>query len=358
MELLVEAVIIKCSLNIKGERTNSSIYHILQGKKSIQTVQDIHIYHLEKFYGIYRTITKAMFEKKINGLIKDGMLQQISGSKIFYSVSKTGEEWLDKLESNKLLQDFNGLKYYHVTDVFLERLFLLIQTITNTKMNNYNFIPVIDRPSAERWVKAIYRKKKNQESQLLRTIFNELTSLLHNFTGKEAEMFVDRLTGYQNYGLNMYQLAMKYDIASEDLQLQFTGITHRLLDLIYQTKSKFPLMSYIAKDISTGNFITISANNTYDFLKKGFSIKEIARIRKLKENTIYDHIVEIALYETNFPISNFVSETDQQKIIKAVDMTKSYKLKDIKQSVDDAISYFQIRLVLAKEKNLIGRVNK
>lgn len=359
MKLLVEAIIIKCSLNIKGERTNSSIYHILQGKKSIQTVQDIHMYQLESYYGIFRSLTKGVFDKKINGLINEGMLQQVFGTEAFYTVSKTGEEWLDQQKkSNSMINYFNGLNYYGVTDVFIERLILLIQTITNTKMNHFNFIPVIDKTPAENWVKNVYQKKKTRETEVLETIFNELKRLLHDISDEEAEMFVDRLTGYKNYGMNIYQLAAKYDFTSEDVQLQLTGITHRLLDLIHRTKSDFPFMSYILRDISAGGYLTNSADKTHNFFKSGFSIEEIAQVRQLKENTIYDHIVEIALYDLNFPISHFVNEANQEKIIKAVRSTKSYKLKDIKQLVDEDITYFQIRLVLAHSKNLQKQVIK
>ncbi|WP_165769114.1 helix-turn-helix domain-containing protein [Virgibacillus profundi] len=353
--MLVEGIILKCSMNIQGERTDSAIYHILKGKRSIQTVQDIHLYQLENFFGVYKSLKKQLFERKINELNAKGFLQRISTSEPLFKTSKAGVDWLDQSTVEIPYHYFAGLKYNGMANSFFERLTLLIQTLTNSYMKYYKFIPVIDTTSVENWVKALFLKAKSKESYILSTIFQELESLLHYLTDQEAEMFVDRLSGYKNYGMSIHQLAVKYEMTSEDTQLYFTGIIHRMLTMIENANSSFPFMSFILKDISNKHMITNSANSTYTFLKRGYSIDTIAQLRQLKNNTIYDHIVEIALYDANFPIHNYVSKEDQQKIMKASSITRSYKLKMIKQSVDEHISYFQIRLVLAYAKNSLGR---
>src|SRR5699024_1045731 len=94
--------------------------------------------------------------------------------------------------------------------------------------------------------------------------------------------------------------------------------------------------------------ISASANHTYQLLRKGYPIEKIAQMRQLKENTICDHIVEISLHVSSFSITKYVNQDVQDQIIRAIELTKSYKLKDIKGKLSEDISYFQIRLVLTK----------
>ncbi|MEK1830637.1 helix-turn-helix domain-containing protein [Priestia megaterium] len=81
---------------------------------------------------------------------------------------------------------------------------------------------------------------------------------------------------------------------------------------------------------------------------KGKKLEEIAYIRRLKESTIEDHIAELALFVPSFSIDAYVSPKQQEKIISAFEGLRTNKLKVIKEEVKDDVTYFQIRLVLAK----------
>src|SRR5699024_9867308 len=95
-------------------------------------------------------------------------------------------------------------------------------------------------------------------------------------------------------------------------------------------------------------FITKSAQTTYNLFKRGYDIQQIAHIRQLKENTICDHFVEISLFDTSFPVEDYVDEEAQREIVRASQKLQTPKLKEIKQVVSEHITYFQIRLVLAQ----------
>ncbi len=51
MELtFLQTMILFCLQKINGERTIYSIYHLLKGKKSSQTIQDTHLFHLQPLF--------------------------------------------------------------------------------------------------------------------------------------------------------------------------------------------------------------------------------------------------------------------------------------------------------------------
>ncbi|MBY7143467.1 helix-turn-helix domain-containing protein [Virgibacillus sp. NKC19-3] len=353
--MLFEGIILLCFLRMNAERTEMAIYHLLRAKKSIQTVQDAHLYNLEQFYGVYHHLNQVQFEYKLHELVRSGLLQESSSQKseTIYMPTKTGVEWINKHRKNLPFDYYNGLKFHDSANVFLERLTLLIQTLTNSKMNYFSFIPVIDKLPIENWVRSFYKKMKPHETKLLPAIHDELSNLLHYFSDHEAGMFVDRLTGFKNYGMSVNQLADKYEMTPDDVILWSTAIKHRMLNLVEKEQAHYPFLCMLTNDLLQQTSMTASARTTYELLQKKYSIDNISKIRQLKPNTIYDHIVEIALYRTDFPINDYVNEESQQDIINVFNNIKSTKLKNIKQQLNTDISYFQIRLVLARTKDLL-----
>jgi len=348
--VIFEAILLTCGKQLNAERTVSNIFHLLNGKRSIQTVQDAHLYHTEKFYGIWRNLKPHILHHKISELIDGGLLEEASAEEAVIRITPKGEQWL--IRNQWRIAYFRGLDYYMRTGIFYQRLLLLIQTMTNSKKQHFSFIPIVDKKQITNWVKQFYRKVKGSEGDCLMLLYQELESILNDLSEMEANFFVDRLTGFHKFGLSTDQLTKKYELSSYDVQLLLTAIIHRILNKIDKEPAKLPLLSSITKDLAAHALITNSASYTYQLLKNNYSPEAIAQIRNLKQNTIQDHIVEIAIYEPNFPISQYVSTEHQQEIAAVLSYTKSNKLKNIKQLVNENITYFEIRLMVTIKNSL------
>ena len=330
----------------------NSIYHLLTGKRSIQTVQDAHLYQLDRFFGIFKKLNKSTFNQVVEELIEQQLLTTPSKSTSVSKPTTKGMEWLEENERHLPLAYFNGLIYHEIDIVFFERLLLLLQVLTNLKMNHSSYIPVIDRPATTKWMKYYYQKQNLQVNIQLEKVYDELFSMLITFSEVEAEMFVDRLTGFQHYGMSVQQLANRYEITVNDVQLLMTGMTHHMLGMIQRKTEAYPLLSGLLEDLHTNGFITQSAQRTYELIDKGLTIDMIAQQRNLRINTIYDHIVEIALYDSNFSIEQFVSKEQQNEVLHIAKQLNTTRLKKIKDVVSEEISYFQIRLALTSKDKL------
>lgn len=345
--MLFDCIVITCCSHFRDGRSVSAIYHLLKGKKSIQTVQDAHIYKLDNFYGIYKSLRKQKFDERIDKLISKGFIQLNDNSSTIPTAS--GYELLSKNANSSSLYYFNGIKYCNSATIFFERLTLLIQTLTNSSNNNLNFIPVVDKPVVTDWVKKQYYEIKQDQNSFLQKFYDELFDLLNRFTEHEASMFVDSLTGFRHYGMSSFQLADNYNLNLIDVPLALTGIIHYMLFMIEQDPNKYPSLTRIKNELPEYSKTTQSATKTRELLNRQYTAEEIAVMRNLKLNTIYDHLVEIALYDEQFPLEKYINDQDQQEILSVVNRLKSYKLKDIRQEISKEISYFQIRLVLAVE---------
>src|SRR5690625_2423162 len=175
-------------------------------------------------------------------------------------------EWIKRHKSVLDFATFNGLKYHSIDLMLFERLLLLIQVLSNRQMNHSSYIPVIDKTPIINWVKQIYKKIN------AKVLYTELHLLLSELSEQEAELFVNRLTGYKHYGMSIQQLARNYQINVFDIHIIFVKILHQMLDKIIDRYDEFPVMNMIISDLSKNGFMTNSAHKTYQFLKKGYSI--------------------------------------------------------------------------------------
>ena len=348
--MYVEGIILDCLTQIKLNRSIFGIYHLITGKKSIQSVYDARIFQLEKYYGVHVSLTRDHFIDIIRSMLEQGLIKKLEQEE-GYHVTRFGKERLVLFQETPLFSNLNGLSFSGKDKIFRERLYLLVQTYSNILVNNYAFIPIVDNQEVTKWVKDFYRY--HNQTNIVEQLYQELYQLFTHIKQEEADFFVDRLSGYQYYGLSMDQLAKKYNQSTDDALLFLTGITHLLITLINQNRENYSILSQIIRDFDQQKFITNTANQTYQLLKQQLSIEQIAEIRNLKLNTIYDHIVEIVLYDHNLQIQSFVNQEEQEAIITAIQLNKTFKLKTIKENCSSSISYFQIRLILARLKELL-----
>src|SRR5699024_11896781 len=130
------------------------------------------------------------------------------------------------------------------------------------------------------------------------------------------------------------QLAVILEKSDEYIHLMTTIVTHTLLNQIYKHADEFILLSNIYTQENSATRLTRSAQRTADFLDT-HTLEEIAEKRRLKLNTIYDHVVEISLNDVHFPLDRFVPLFVQVKLNKARKKSQSWKLKEIKANLPE-----------------------
>ncbi|HLR71581.1 MAG TPA: helix-turn-helix domain-containing protein [Pseudogracilibacillus sp.] len=350
--MIIRNIILTCQLKMQDDRSISAVYYVLQGKKSIQSIQDAQLYHLTAFYSIYKDLSKQRFEELIEQYVEEQMLNPLGENK--FVVTDKGRKWLLQ---NPLSMDYiNGERFKQIDHIFYSRLQLLVQVWTNHKKNNNTYLPIVEQSDILHWMKTYYSYTKNNIINNLRVLYQELVAILSKLPREDPPIFIEQLTSEGKIGLTIEQISFKTGLSVEDIYLKTVNIIHLMLQTVKKDQEKYQILSSIANDLVIQSTITHSAEQTNNLLNKGYSLKEIANIRSLKINTIYDHVVEIALHDDYFPLSQYVSPSHQQEIVHVIERNQSYKLKTIKAEVSEEISYFQIRLVLTKMNNCLHGV--
>ncbi|WHX99133.1 helix-turn-helix domain-containing protein [Neobacillus sp. DY30] len=338
----IENILLYCIKQLNGERTMYSIYHLLNGKKSSQTLQDAHLFSLKRYFRILEPLTRETFEEIFYHLLEKELVEA-SGEQRFQLTSK-GEEYLVYYAQPYYV---NGWRYQPFTSLVWERLSLLVQVISNFTFQETKYIPIQKNVEVHNWLKNFLKSTPVSKRELGISLFSELVDILEQARDVNPEVLIFRLTGYKQIGRTSSQIEKQLNIDSIQYHLEFINSIHCVLYFVENDHSRFKVLSSLLANIAQNDSLTLSAHKTLVLLNQGFTIEEISRIRNLKISTIEDHLVEFALNVKDFSINSYVNEDIQHRILEISRRESTRQLKVIRNNLKTA-SYFQIRLVLAK----------
>ncbi|WP_017472221.1 helix-turn-helix domain-containing protein [Amphibacillus jilinensis] len=340
-------IILFCVERLKCQRSIASIYHILQGKRAAQTIQDANLYQLTGFFSIYSKLRRSQFDQVTNQLLQSGWIAFDRNNYVY--VTEVGKQFLINHQGHFQIEYFDGVRYAKIVDVFIKRFSLTVQTYSNVVMDRRTFMTIVDDDAEKQWVKRHYQMAQNDLESFLVDLHESTKAFLKSIDHSSAQLFVDRLTGYQQVGLSVQQLARKNNASEHDIKMMLTLTYHRFLQYIEDRRPPI-LLSFVNDQLSLVNqhFMTNSARKTYQLMCKGLTIDDVVTVRQLKRSTIEDHVVEMAYALPELNIETYISDTEFNKIAKAIQLNDNRKLSLIKAYLNDEFNYFQIRLVMAR----------
>ena len=321
-----------------GERKRNAVYHLLRGKRSGQTIQDVSYYRLHPYFSIFPQLSLETYEQWIEPLFHKGWV--VENEEGYVSIDRTRIPQLEKVSTH-----FNGWLYRGREMLFFERLALIVQTLSYQAYNERTFQPVTNDERIQQFVRSYYKREQLHREER-RTLFYEALkqSLRKQPLGDRfAHLLVARLTGFRSAGQTWNQLAEREQLSIGDVRLLFVEGLHGWIPYVEQSPILAPLVEGVKEEL----VLTESAYRTNEWWRRGYSIEQLAKKRKLKRSTIEDHLVEIALVDPQFPLEQFMSRDRMERIRACIQKERTYRLRPIKRCVEEA-SYFEIRLVLAQ----------
>lgn len=322
---------------LKNERTVSSAYHLLRGKRSGQTIQDVGMYKLHCYFGILPKLKRTTFDEAVVALKAAEMIQVDDEG---YFTMEDAIEFGD-------IPHFNGWHYRGNEHRFFSRLSLLVETLSHTKENIYYFAPTEKNIEAQLFIRGYLQNHPFRDVAFRHQVLEELTEALNKpyLSEVQRDIVVARLSGANVAGVTWQQLAQKHGVSELDVQLFFISALHGMLAKVFE--KPLPLMNELAEGIYISMPLTDSTSETAKLLNEGKSIEQIAALRRLKMSTIEDHVVEIVMNLPAFNIEAFLSREQLKEIHETSEAYATKKLRVLKEVLPH-YSYFQLRLGLAK----------
>ncbi|MFB4163458.1 helix-turn-helix domain-containing protein [Alteribacillus sp. JSM 102045] len=327
-----------------GDRSSKSIFHLLNGKRSSQTIQDSKWYGVSEFFSMLPKWTMTDFDVETRKMENQLF---IVNSENKAKLTEQGKLFTESFFSRYSWPSiFNGWKYGQAAPVFWKRIALTIQSLSFSLSDNRKFLPVFDDIKTQRWLKQRWPRMRAEKEELAYYIYKDLYGLLNHLPEKDASVFAGKLSGHQYTGQTLTQLAAAMNEDIDETYFRFQSTLHYLLAHAPQTT----YLKEVAEGLLHEQVLTSTTKKTKRYLHQGLTIDEIAEIRGLKKSTIEDHIVELVSEGAEFSVEKYVSKPLQKRILTTVQNSGTYRLKVIKETLANEgmiVDYFSIRLTLA-----------
>ncbi|MFS0916148.1 helix-turn-helix domain-containing protein [Brevibacillus sp. 179-C 1.1 NHS] len=353
---LLCAVALNAMIPLANERTLQSAYYILRGRKANQTLQDVHLYTLYPYYRMFSRFPREDWEKIVSTLFQEGWIVPVDAagmnSKPTFTVSDTGlqyaQQTYQKYRFDVWFAPFTQSDLSERIEPFWSRLHLMVQTISQMLQGDLGFIPVVSDKAAQRFVKT-QLSEASMRIAWKEQLADELFRLWEPLEEDVQELLFSQLSGVGQVGKTMGQLADARQTSRSYLMLQFRFGLAASIQVLLEQSDQFPLLAnLVTQSHKLDPRLTESAARTYALLQIGCEKKEIAAKRQMKESTIEDHLVEIALRCPEWDDSSYLPKELAKVIIETSERLGTSRLRLIKDQLGAEVTYLQIRLALAR----------
>lgn len=342
----LSSIILKIAVKMDGQRSLNASLHILRGKRSGQTLQDVDYFSVKPYFSILPKLSDSTFAEAVNSLQYAGMISENEG---IVTVTEKGKRKADELSDFQ----FDGWHYRGREEVFFLRLVLLVQTLSQLRNSQNSFHPITNDRKIQQFVKEVLHAQQGTRIDSAGSLAEELVQALKmtGISDLQAALVSHRLTGADASGWTWEQLGESTGETVGSLQLEYLEALHRLIAVSERVDAanQLPILHKLAAGIRIETPLTESTVVTKKLFDQGLSIDEISVVRQLKVNTIEDHITEIAANDGDFPILRFVEIADQLAVQQEVNRNSVKRLRLLKEKFPH-LSYFQLRLILSTSK--------
>ncbi|MDW0115582.1 helix-turn-helix domain-containing protein [Sporosarcina thermotolerans] len=324
---------------MNGERTLNAGLHLLRGKKSGQTLQDVEYFDLRSFFGIWPKLDEFLYQQTVDELVKNEL---ITTDQKFCRLTEKGKKEVNGFRCPQ----FKGWDYRGREVIFFGRIALAVQTISHFRSGSTSFTPIQRDREIQLFVKRLLEGKPLTEPEFGKRIGDELKRALvaSGMSDRHKYIFSNRLTGNGVTAKTLDQLASELNSSPSGIYLLFIESLHMLLPAVESTDN-FPFLKTCATDVKVHSYLTESALRTKKLFDQGYSMEDIVRVRNLKMSTIEDHIIEMAMNDELFPVTHFISEDSIQAVLSKSKELGTKRLKLLKNEFEK-LSYFELRLIL------------
>ena len=289
-------------------------------------------------------ITRDQLLKIIQSLLKQGFL--IDKEKGYLLTNKGQKHCDDYFKQHYYPQKIDNFTYANVKTPFWNSYQLLTQVFSELSYENNQYIPIVKHPSHQENVRQLFQQFRLNKKQLLNVWVKEQLFLLKQMDKEFADVFANQLTGHELIGKTRTQLSENYEMMALEFDFYFKDILEEVLQIVQANKKDLSLNNKVLEVLHQETHCGLSASTfeTYELLKKGWNLTEIAKQRAIKENTVREHILEMAFVFESFPYKTFIPSNIYGKLHQGFDKIDTFTYQEAKSDIEQ-LEFMHYRLV-------------
>lgn len=252
----------------------------------------------------------------------------------------------DYFKSHIYPSSINKISSPRIRKDFFERFQFLTQIFSEKRYNNQQYSPVSKSPKMQSWIK-IFMKQIYLDMDNKTTAediwIEENIHLFSKLSESGSSLLAKLLTGHEVLGRTFTQVMRENEWTKTEFYVLLHNAIEELIKII--ESEDMIILEGILKEVQKENFygLSKSAFRTAVYIGKNYSIDTIAVKRRLKSNTIKEHILEIAFIQNDFIFSPFIPRNIYLQLNQLFD-NKKRTFKEAKETVDN-LEFMHFRLV-------------
>jgi uncharacterized protein YpbB len=191
-------------------------------------------------------------------------------------------------------------------DEAMDLILLANQVISEYSFGNRRYIPVNDDQPINYGVKRWFKQLKQINSTpaaITEMYVKALTQIVQGLAGHDADLLVNYLPNHLDSGMTISQLADYDEVSKFQMELKLRIIFTKVIEQIF--KNQIEPFNDLLKICLKSSVLPESTIQTWQAIQQGYQLKQIAHLRRIKENTVREHVLMIAILNDDFPYAAF-----------------------------------------------------
>lgn len=326
----------------KQARKETSIYYLLQGKRTASMLYRTVDYQLEAIFGLFPKLDRSVYQNRLEKLIQLNYVSYSEESKEALLTLK-GKEVLEVFFNQHYLpHQLNWMRERRVVLTFQKVIYFLTQILSEARYQNKRYIPIEKNVALQQWTKQWLRQQKKDYQDLALQFGLEWKKILSQIEPDTATLIVYLMTGHQMTGLTKKQLAQKMSIEEAEVHIRWLDGLSQMVHQIDEIAEQVPLLNSILMQIKERSHqgLSKSAQETQLLVQQGHTVEQVCNIRRLKKSTVYEHLIELVIVYPELEISAFMPATIYASLNQLWDENSSITYQEALERLPDMEFYW------------------
>lgn len=316
--------------------------HVFQGRRTPTMLYLIETQHLYSSFELLPKLSRRQLEKCFQVLEENKWIKEKDDGFVLTLSGKTTVR--DFFKNVQYPDEIKTIRHVRTRRTFWERFQLFTQVFSQFRFNNSTYTPVIKHPSHQEGVRKWFAEQKESKNILTDQWIKESFLLFELLPEEVADMLAFQLAGYHKVGQTKQQTASYMKQQPYEFLLFFENALEQMV--LQVEKSEFSLLKRLLNEIKRETSYGLSSS-TYLTAKKlgeGLSIEQVSTLRRLKVNTIREHILEIAFIQPAFVFKRFIPEKTYHTLHNAFENNSKLTYQESKK-LSSETEFMHYRLV-------------
>lgn len=315
--------------NLIGRRTVSNLFWGAQ-------------YGLLPFFNLFSKLSADDFELALKRLHKRGLIESQQDGKVL--LTKTGKQEQKSVIDYISQFHFRGIGLHTNLNNIQQCLNLVIQITSEFSCQNNRYYPL--QYSGQTMARAKQWFVKNKSIELPRKLHAELTDFLLTIPADEANAFTNSMIGHDDFGLTDQQIETALNVTPFNWKLRSLSLVAAFVKWASADSDTHFLCQQIVSPWLTTSALSTSSALSYQLYLKNTNLQAVANCRRVKLNTIKEHLLEAAILTPSFPFqlilpNKFSSDLETYLGARTINQWQF----DEVSKLDSQFSFFEFRLL-------------